>query len=353
MSSKLTALTTNPTPAITDLLYTVPAAGGAQYKTAISAYSFVVGPTSAVSDEIAVFSGTTGKIVKQADGPITITAGGSNQDITITPSGTGETHTAKRVSIGEASDPAYWLYIRGTSDTTKTRAFNIEFNPTLSASTSTAFRGEAISMTINTAGFNATGVIRGANYAVASNGVGGTLSQLVGFHGAVTQNGSTVITVAKGASSNLGIAGTTNILTGYNFYGDATTSGGGGLIPTYYGAYIENPGTGFGATLAAAFSAPWASASNRYGLYFPGTVQHSLGGVVTVAAATATPAAGSTSARLLFGTTAGFGIYYGSGAPTVSAAQGSLYLRSDGTSVTRAYINTDGSTTWTALVSVA
>ncbi len=73
-------------------------------------------------------------------------------------------------------------------------------------------------------------------------------------------------------------------------------------------------------------------------------------GVQTVAATTATPAAGSTAARLLFGTTAGFGIYYGSGAPTVSAAQGSLYLRSDGTGIAdRAYINTNGTTGWTTI----
>jgi len=76
--------------------------------------------------------------------------------------------------------------------------------------------------------------------------------------------------------------------------------------------------------------------------------------LVTVSAGTATPANGSTAARLLFGTTAGFGIYYGSGAPTVSAAQGSLYLRSDGTTTNdRAYINSSGSTTWTALTTAA
>jgi hypothetical protein len=70
--------------------------------------------------------------------------------------------------------------------------------------------------------------------------------------------------------------------------------------------------------------------------------------IITAAAGTATPAAGSTAARLLFGTTAGFGIYYGSNAPTVSAAQGSLYLRSDGSSgSTRLYVNTNGTTGWT------
>lgn len=68
----------------------------------------------------------------------------------------------------------------------------------------------------------------------------------------------------------------------------------------------------------------------------------------------ATPAGGSTTARLLFGTTDGFGIYYGSGAPTVSAAQGSIYLRSDGSSTsTRLYVNTTGSTTWTNVTTAA
>ena len=51
---------------------------------------------------------------------------------------------------------------------------------------------------------------------------------------------------------------------------------------------------------------------------------------------------------------AGMGVYFGSGAPTVAAAKGSLYLRSDGSGVAdRAYINTNGSTTWTAISTVA
>lgn len=47
-------------------------------------------------------------------------------------------------------------------------------------------------------------------------------------------------------------------------------------------------------------------------------------------------------------------IYYGSGAPSFTAVKGSLYLRADGSSTsTRAYINTDGSTTWTAVTTAA
>ena len=75
-------------------------------------------------------------------------------------------------------------------------------------------------------------------------------------------------------------------------------------------------------------------------------------GDITADSATA-PVAGGASAVLMT-STAGFGIYAGSGVPTVSAAKGSLYLRTDGTTTNdRAYINTNGSTTWTALTTVA
>lgn len=75
-------------------------------------------------------------------------------------------------------------------------------------------------------------------------------------------------------------------------------------------------------------------------------------GTITVDSATAVVAGGD--AAILMTTTAGLGIYVGSGVPTVSAAKGSLYLRTDGTTTNdRAYINTNGSTTWTALTTAA
>jgi hypothetical protein len=44
----------------------------------------------------------------------------------------------------------------------------------------------------------------------------------------------------------------------------------------------------------------------------------------------------------------------GAGAPTFAAAKGSLYLNTTGSSTsTRAYINTDGGTTWTAITTAA
>ena len=65
------------------------------------------------------------------------------------------------------------------------------------------------------------------------------------------------------------------------------------------------------------------------------------------------PIAGGTQA-IQIGSTAGFGIYFGSGAPTITAAQGSLYLRTDGSSTsTRLYVNTNGATTWTNVTTAA
>ena len=75
-------------------------------------------------------------------------------------------------------------------------------------------------------------------------------------------------------------------------------------------------------------------------------------GNITADSGTA-PAAGGMAAFLM-SSTAGLGIYVGSGAPTIAAAQGSLYIRTDGSSTsTRLYVNTTGSTTWTNVTTAA
>ncbi len=69
---------------------------------------------------------------------------------------------------------------------------------------------------------------------------------------------------------------------------------------------------------------------------------------------TAIPAGGTTGTGYRFSSSSNFGVFFGSGAPSLTAAQGSLYLRSDGSSTsTRMYVNTDGSTTWTAVTTAA
>ena len=43
-------------------------------------------------------------------------------------------------------------------------------------------------------------------------------------------------------------------------------------------------------------------------------------------------------------------VLVGSGVPSMTAAKGTLYMRTDGSSTsTRAYINTDGAAAWTAV----
>lgn len=98
------------------------------------------------------------------------------------------------------------------------------------------------------------------------------------------------------------------------------------------------------------FSGPVVSQNGFVGDISGGAI--SATGNVTADSATAPVAGGAAS--FLATSTAGLGIYFGSGAPTVSAAKGSLYLRTDGSSTsTRAYINTDGATTWTAITTAA
>lgn len=67
---------------------------------------------------------------------------------------------------------------------------------------------------------------------------------------------------------------------------------------------------------------------------------------------TALPVGGNASLGILLSNTT-FGIFFGSGIPTLAASQGSWYMRSDGSNTTnRVYINTDGNATWTAITTV-
>lgn len=77
-------------------------------------------------------------------------------------------------------------------------------------------------------------------------------------------------------------------------------------------------------------------------------------GAVSAYTGTAVPAGGTAGAGFKLSSTANLGIFFGSGAPTLSAAQGSLYIRTDGSSTsTRLYVNTTGSTTWTNVTTAA
>jgi hypothetical protein len=74
-------------------------------------------------------------------------------------------------------------------------------------------------------------------------------------------------------------------------------------------------------------------------------------GTATIVSGTAATAGGAAMVSMTSGAVS---ILVGSGAPSASAAKGSLYLRTDGSSTsTRMYVNTDAGTTWTAVTTAA
>ncbi len=125
-------------------------------------------------------------------------------------------------------------------------------------------------------------------------------------------------------------------------YIESNTKGAGATLNTNYGIYIGDQ-SGVGTT-------NWAIYSGGGDSFFSGNLF--IGTVASLKMNVATPAGGAIAAN--FGSSAHCGIAWGSGAPTVSAPKGCLYLRTDGSATNnRAYINTDGGTTWTALTTAA
>lgn len=157
----------------------------------------------------------------------------------------------------------------------------------------------------------------------------------IGYTTASTTSTTGALTVAGG----LGVAGNTNI------GGNATITG----TTTMTGAATVGSTLGVtGAITASSTLAVTGALTTSSTVVATGAVTSA--GNVAAQTGTAITAGGSAGAGLMVSSTANFGIFFGSGAPTISAAKGSLYLRSDGSSTsTRMYVNTDGSTGWTAV----
>lgn len=176
--------------------------------------------------------------------------------------------------------------------------------------------------------------------------LGGTLT----VSGETAVSGASTITSTSANALAVGANGTTNpvlkinastasVATGVSVTGAAAAGG--------VAVAVISSGTNENLTIDA-------KGSGTITLNATGTGDVAVARKLNVMSATATPAGGTAGAGIQFGTTSNFGIFYGSGAPTLAAAQGSLYLRSDGSSTsTRAYINTNGSTTWTAITTAA
>jgi hypothetical protein len=136
------------------------------------------------------------------------------------------------------------------------------------------------------------------------------------------------------------------------FQANQGTFGAGSIVSSQYGFLAES--SIIGASNNFGFFGNIPAAAGRWNFYAGGTARNYMAADLTVNGATAIPAGGTAGAGLMVSTTANFGVFFGSGAPTLSAAKGSLYLRSDGSTVNdRMYVNTDGSTTWTSVVTSA
>jgi hypothetical protein len=121
------------------------------------------------------------------------------------------------------------------------------------------------------------------------------------------------------------------------------------------GAYVDGVASAGSVPtmLTIATSSPGSvTGSERIRFRANGTTE--ANGTIKAHAGTSIPAGGTTGAGLEVSNSVNFGIYFGSGAPTLTAAKGSLYLRSDGTTTNnRIYVNIDGGNSWTAVITAA
>jgi hypothetical protein len=75
-------------------------------------------------------------------------------------------------------------------------------------------------------------------------------------------------------------------------------------------------------------------------------------GSIRIATTSSVVTGGAANSGFMYGNASGLGVFFGNGAPTLSALQGSIYIRTDGSSTsTRLYVNTNGSTGWTNFTS--
>lgn len=208
------------------------------------------------------------------------------------------------------------------------------------------------------------GIINWNNGAATLSEISGNLS----FSAGITTNAASTFNVP---SSNI-FAFNFNVTTGGNSVGFGFSDNSSGKWAIYKGnsnelaIYDNTNGVNIltmsqgaiGAIVASFGGTLDASASNAAAVKTAGGFAASkkiiAGDSLRANIDTNIPAGGTAGAGVLVSSTSNFGMFFGSGAPTLSAAKGSLYLRSDGSGTgDRAYINTDGSTTWTALTTAA
>ena len=210
--------------------------------------------------------------------------------------------------------------------------------------------------TSNTAGNDLT-IQAGGATSGATDKIGGNLILSAGIAtgsgGTPLSNGSVIFMgAAAGGSSGTGDVTPTEVMRISNAFG------GYGLL-----SFRGTTSNGYAITGAASDPSTYFNAStggsihlrvNNSTISTQNASNFSSSGGMGILNATAIPAGGSTAVGYRFSSTSDFGVFFGSGAPTLSAAKGSIYLRSDGSTTNdRMYVNTNGTTTWTAVITAA
>ena len=170
-------------------------------------------------------------------------------------------------------------------------------------------------------------------------------------------------TALNNGASDGSVVGTVGILEGFSL---GVKNSSGSTAPTIRGGTIRAENYGTNATefgvLDLNSSDEAGAATLRYVLRLRNTDASSVAAMGSALLITNTSTNGFTYGIDMNGSTcvhdirldAGMSIDSGAGAPGHTAAKGTLYLRTNGTTTNdRAYINTDGATTWTAITTAA
>ena len=226
--------------------------------------------------------------------------------------------------------------------------------------------GNVIGGNINTAGVvSATGNITGGNLNAAGLSLSGNVISAINL----TANITTTANIQAGNLKSSGVMSATanvtggNILTGglisatSTITSTANITGGniltGGVVSATGNINGGNVNTAnVNATIHTGTTVSVTGNVTTIGNIAGGNILISAVvsavGNATILGGTPVPAGGTTGAGYKMSSTTNLGIFFGTGAPSLSAAQGSLYLRTDGsTTNNRLYVNTTGATTWT------
>lgn len=172
----------------------------------------------------------------------------------------------------------------------------------------------------------------GGNIIRSRNAAGDTTA----FAMTLASNGNARVTLANNS------AGTNGLLA--SFAGPATAGN-----PSNYLLFTVGDGSGNGPTISPLVQGTGDTEIpiniNPVTATSSGLVRSN--GTFVSKVSTAIGAGSATQSMHCASSTAGFCIYYGTGAPSFSAAKGSLYIQTNATTTTtRLYVNTDGATTW-------